>query len=228
MFSENLKKYRNMIGLTQEQLALAINSLINNEYTKSNVQSWERGVNPKIEVIEAIAEILDIPVQYLFDDSDKAINQIISNKAPQLKEIVEHTLRIPLIDGYVGAGSGGIIDAFKINEYVYIDNSSIKRKYLSETVIAIPVIGDSMIPYVNDDDIILFHPLKDTTHRLTDGKYVIQTINGTMVKNLKFMCSGDIIISSCNKAYSDEIINSNESQELLDILGIVVGRILKS
>jgi phage repressor protein C with HTH and peptisase S24 domain len=228
MFSENLKKYRNMIGLTQEQLALAINSLINNEYTKSNVQSWERGVNPKIEVIEAIAEILDIPVQYLFDDSDKAINKIISNKAPQLKEIVEHTLRIPLIDGYVGAGSGGIIDAFKINEYVYIDNSSIKRKYLSETVIAIPVIGDSMIPYVNDDDIILFHPLKDTTHRLNDGKYVIQTINGTMVKNLKFMCSGDIIISSCNKAYSDEIINSNESQELLDILGIVVGRILKS
>ena len=85
-----------------------------------------------------------------------------------------------------------------------------------------------MIPYVNDDDIILFHPLKDTTHRLNDGKYVIQTINGTMVKNLKFMCSGDIIISSCNKAYSDEIINSNESQELLDILGIVVGRILKS
>jgi len=49
-----------------------------------------------------------------------------------------------------------------------------------------------------------------------------------MVKNLKFMCSGDIIISSCNKAYSDEIINSEESQELLDILGIVVGRILKS
>ena len=228
MFFELLKKYRTTRGLKQSELADKINELLGTDIKSINVSKWEQGTNPKIEIIEAIAEILDIPVQYLFDDSDKAINKIISNKAPQLKEIVEHTLRIPLIDGYVGAGSGGIIDALKINEYVYIDNSSIKRKYLSETVIAIPVIGDSMTPYVNDDDIILFHPLKDTTHMLNDGKYVIQTINGTMVKNLKFMCSGDIVISSCNKAYSDEIINSKESQELLDILGIVVGRILKS
>lgn len=228
MFFELLKKYRTIRGLKQSELAEKINELLNTDIKSINVSKWEQGTNPKIEIIEAIAEILDIPVQYLFDDSDKAINKIISNKAPQLKDIVEHTLRIPLIDGYVGAGSGGIIDALKINEYVYIDSSSIKRKYLDETIIAIPVIGDSMTPYVNDDDIILFHPLKEITHKLNDGKYVIQNINGVMVKNLKFKCNGDIIISSCNKAYSDEIIKAGESQELLEILGIVVGRILKS
>jgi len=228
MFSENLKKYRNMLSLTQEQLALEINKLLNSEYTKNNIQSWERGVNPKLEVIYAIADVLDIPIQYLFDDSDKVINKIISHKAPQLKEIVEHTLRIPVLDGYVGAGSAGIIDVLKISEYVYVDSSSIKRKYVEDTIIALPVIGDSMKPYVDDDDIILFSPLKDKSYNLNDGKYVIQTINGTMVKNLSFKCNGDIVISSCNKAYTDEIINSQESQEYLDILGIVVGRILKS
>jgi len=228
MFGTLLKKYRVQKGLKQSELADRINELLGTEIKSVNVSSWEKGTNPKIEIIEAIADILDIPVQYLFDDSDKAINKIISNKAPQLKEIVEHTLRVPLIDGYVGAGSGGIIDALKINEYVYIDSSSVKRKYVNDTIIAIPVIGDSMTPYVNDDDIILFHPLKDVTHKLNDGKYVIQNINGVMVKNLKFNCNGDIIISSCNKAYSDEIIRAEESQELLEILGIVVGRILKS
>jgi len=228
MFSEQLKKYRILRGLKQSDLADSINELIGTDIKSINVSKWEQGTNPKIEIIDAIALILDIPVQYLFDDSDKAINKIISNKAPQLKDIVEHTLKIPMIDGYVGAGSGGIIDTIKMNKFVYIDNSSIKRKYVDETVIAVPVIGDSMVPYVNEDDIVLFHPLEDKTYNLNDGKYVIQTINGTMVKNLKFMCNGNIVISSCNKAYSDEVINSHESQEYLDILGCVVGRILKS
>jgi len=228
MFYELLKKYRMLRGLKQSELADNINELIGTDLKSINVSKWEQGTNPKIEIIDAIAIILDIPVQYLFDDSDKAINKIISTKAPRLKEIVEHTLRIPLIDGYVGAGSGGIIDALKIKEYVYIDNASIKRKYADKIIIALPVVGDSMVPYINEDDIILFHPLEDKSYRLNDGKYVIQTINGTMVKNLKFMCNGNIVISSCNKTYSDEVINANESQEQLDILGTVVGRILKS
>jgi len=228
MFTKQLKKYRNIRGLKQSELADSINELIGTDIKSVNISSWEQGTNPKIEIIDAIADILDIPVQYLFDDSDSAINKIISNKAPELKEIVNHTLRVPILDGYVGAGSGGIIDAMKINEYVYVDSSSIRRKYVKDTIVAIPVIGDSMYPYVHDDDIILFHPLKEVTHKLNDGKYVIQNINGIMVKNLKFQCNGDIIISSCNKAYSDEIINANESQELLEILGSVVGRILKS
>lgn len=228
MFSELLKKYRNLRGLKQFELADKINKLLNTDVKSINVSSWENGTNPKIEIIDAIAEILDIPVQYLFDDSDKAINKIISNKAPQIKDVVEHTLRIPLVDGYVGAGSGGVVDVLKINEFLYIDCDSIKRKYVDEPIVAVPVIGDSMTPYVNDDDIILFHPIEDKSYNLNDGKYVIQTINGIMVKNLKFRCNGDIIISSCNKIYSDEVIKSFETQEYLDILGIVVGRILKS
>jgi len=228
MFSELLKKYRNITGLKQSELADKINKLIGVDVKSINVSSWENGTNPKIEVIEAIAHILDIPVQYLFDDSDKAINKIISNKAPRIKEVVEHTIRIPLIDGYVGAGSSGVVDVLKVSDFLYVDNGSIKRKYVNEPIIAVPVIGDSMTPYVNDDDIILFNPTENKSYNLNDGKYVIQTINGIMVKNLKFMCNGDIIISSCNKAYSDEVIKSNESQEYLDILGIVVGRILKS
>ena len=228
MFNSNLKKYREQKSFTQEQLANEVNKILDTKYKKSSIYSWERNVSPNVDVIKAISEILDIPEQYLFDDSDKAINKIISSKAPQFKEIVEHTLRMPLLDGYVGAGSGGIIDIIKMKEYVYIDYSSIKRKYAEKTIIAIPVVGDSMTPYVNEDDIILFNPLDDKTYRLNDGKYVIQTINGTMVKNLKFMCNGNIVISSCNQAYSDETINSNESQEQLDILGTVVGRILKS
>lgn len=229
MFNDNLKKYRALKGLTQEQLATKINQLlVDRDYKKSNVQSWERNVSPKLEVITAMADILNIPEQFLFDDSRETINKIISKEAPSFKMIVEHTLKIPLLDGYVGAGSAGMIDKFDVKEYVYIDNLSIKPKYANKTIIALTVKGDSMKPYVDDDDMVLFNPIENGQYNLNDGKYIIQTINGIMVKNLSFRSNGDIVVSSCNKGYSDEIIKYNETQEYLDILGIVVGRILKS
>jgi transcriptional regulator with XRE-family HTH domain len=227
MFSENLKKYRKQSGYTQEQLATAVNNLLDSEYTKSNIQSWERGVNPKIEVISAIAEILNIPEQFLFDDSSDAVDKIVSREVPNLKNIVDHVKEIPLLKGYVGAGSSGVIDEVEIEKYLYIDTCLVKKAYQNKEIKALTIVGDSMIPYVDNNDIVLYHPIKKGQYNLIDGKYIIETINGIMLKNLKFCCNGDIVISSCNKAYRDEIIRATESQEYLDIIGIAVGRLLK-
>ncbi len=82
MFSKQLRKYRKSKGLTQEDLAMKITEETNTLIKKINVSKWEQGVNPKIETIEVIATILDIPVQYLFDDSDQVINEILKNKYP--------------------------------------------------------------------------------------------------------------------------------------------------
>jgi transcriptional regulator with XRE-family HTH domain len=227
MFNENLKKYRNMAGLTQDKLALSINNLIDSDYTKSNVQSWERGVNPKLDVISAIADILDIPEQFLFDDSSDTIKKIVSREAPRLRDMVEHVKEIPLLKGYAGAGSSGVIDSIEVDKYLYIDVCLVKKAYQEKEVRALTIVGDSMIPYVDNNDIVLYHPVEKGQYNLIDGKYIIETMNGIMLKNLKFCCNGDIVISSCNKAYRDEIIKASESQEYLDIVGVAVGRLLK-
>lgn len=238
MFNEKLKKYRKIARLTQSELAEKLEYKIGGSFTYSNIQSYERGINPKLEVISAIAEILDIPEQYLFDDSDTKLDKLCSNvikqnpekykrKLMNNTEINRDMIKVPLIDGYVGAGSTGIIDSIDISEYLYVDNHSIKKAYKNKEIKALEVIGDSMIPYVDCCDIVLFAPLGHGTH-LIDSKYIIQTCNGIMVKNLSFKTNGNIIISSCNPAYPPEEINSKESQEVIDILGIVVGRILKS
>lgn len=226
MFGTNLKKYRKAKGLTQEQLASEINSLIGTQYKKSSVSSWENNVSPSIEVIEAIAEILDIPEQFLFNDSNDIINTIIKNEMPNLKMIMENTKQVNVVDGYVGAGSSSVIENVKIIDTVYVDKKFIKKGYHDKTINSLIVEGDSMIPYVNGGDRVLYHPLEKGTYNYIDGKYIISNINGVMVKNLSFRCNGDIVISSENKAYSDEIIKANETQEYLDIIGIVVGRIL--
>ncbi|HIP59099.1 MAG TPA: XRE family transcriptional regulator, partial [Campylobacterales bacterium] len=71
MFGELLKKYRKIADLTLEELAQRVNERAGTTYTKATVRSWEKGNNPKVVIIQIIADILDIPVQYLFDDSDK-------------------------------------------------------------------------------------------------------------------------------------------------------------
>lgn len=228
MFGTNLKKYRKAKGLTQEQLSNSVNSLLGTNYKKSSVSSWEGSVSPSVEVIGAIAEILEIPEQFLFDDSEATIGKIVQKEIPNFTNMLEHTKKVSLLDGYVGAGSAGVLERSEVVDYLYIDNYMIRRAYREHDIKGLTVIGDSMSPYVDCNDIVLFASLQEGQYQLMDGKYIITTLSGTMVKNLSFRSNGDIIISSCNKSYPDEIIKASDTQEYLDIVGIVVGRILKS
>ena len=222
MFGKLLKKYRKLAKYTQSELAICVSQIIGYSITGDNIRSYESGTNPKLEIIEALALILKIPVQYLFDDSEYALSQFSNDKD------ISDIKKAPLLDGYVGAGSAGVLDNIDITDYLYVDISSIKRAYKDKDIHALTVLGDSMIPYVDNQDIILFTKIEQGQYNLTDGKYIIQTINGIMVKNLSFKTNGDIVISSCNSIYPPEIINQNETQESLDIIGVVVGRYLKN
>jgi len=215
MFSELLKKYRKKIGYTQYHLGICVSQIVKTNFSPANIQGYESGkkANPKLEVIEVLAMVLKIPVQFLFDDSEYALSQFSNS------EMIKDIIRVPLLDGYVGAGSTGVIENIEIIDHLYIDSHSIKRGYKDKEVKAIEVIGDSMKPYVDSSDIVLFSPLAKGQYNLADGK---------LVKNLSFRTNGNIIISSCNKAYPDEEINKTESQEHLEIVGIVIGRILKN
>ena len=224
MFNENLKKYRLKRKLTQTDVAVHLTELLTKKYTYENIKSYEKGTNPQIEVISALAEILDIPVQFLFDDSKEPIKKIVKNDFGNVNINDEAVLKIPLLDGYVGAGSTGIIETCDILNHVYIDSNLVKKQFREKQITAIKVIGDSMKPYLFENDLVLFSKISHSGH---DGKYVIKTDCGLMVKNLKFYINGDIIISSENKSYPDEKVHKN-SQQYLEIVGIVVGRILKN
>jgi len=229
MFGDQLKKYRKELGLTQEAVAHRLSSAYSIECSAVNVGSWEKGTNPKIEVIIALADLLGVPEQFLFDDSDSKINRIVKKVIPSYTSFNEHTKKISLVDGYVGAGSSSYIgDEINVIDHLYVDKFMLDRQYRNRQLDALIVIGDSMIPYVDNSDIVIFSKINRGEYNLTDGKYIITTINGTMIKNLTFKTNGDIVISSCNKAYDKEIINYQETQESLDIIGVVVGRILKN
>lgn len=229
MFGVNLREIRKQKGFTQTTLAEALANMTGEKIEKGNIAKWENGTNPKISIIESLSIVLDTPEQFFFSSSDEKLNKIVSKFKPNINEALNNTKKIALIDGYIGAGSGGIIDNVNIKDFLYIDNYSISKRYKDQVINAIEVVGDSMTPYVYDSDIVLYKPVEEKyLTNLHDGKYIIETINGLQIKNLSFKSNGSIIISSENSAYPLEEIKKSESQEFLSIRGIVVGRILKN
>lgn len=221
MFGEKLRKYREKKHLTQNQLAYRVEVLTGMTCKGKYISSYESGSNPKVEFIVAFADILEIPVQYLFDDSDEVIRRIIKNEMPRLEKMFENTIRVPVV--------GGFINRETSEKYIYIDKYLVKKKYRESVDLkAVIVLGDSMKPYIDNSDIVLFEELgSQQGDKFNDGKYVIETEQGVMVKNLTFKVNGDIIISNCNKDYRDCIVSGGIPNDYFDVLGVVVGRLLK-
>jgi len=88
-----------------------------------------------------------------------------------------------------------------------------------------------MYPYLSANDIVLYKLVeKNEIHN--DGKFIIDTVVGLQVKNIKFMSNGDVSIISenssyhCLDGYDEEIVKTDF--ENLKIIGSVVGRVMKS
>ncbi|MCT7575990.1 S24 family peptidase [Aliarcobacter butzleri] len=81
---------------------------------------------------------------------------------------------------------------------------------------AINVIGDSMEPTLNSDNIIFIDKTKNDVSR--DGIYAFTTIHGLFVKRIQRRVDGKLDIISDNKDYPSQVLNKND----LEILGKVI------
>lgn len=82
---------------------------------------------------------------------------------------------------------------------------------------AINVVGDSMEPTLNSNDIIFVDRSKADISR--DGIYAFTTIHGFFVKRVQKRVDGKLDIISDNKDYLPQVLNKDE----IDVIGKVVG-----
>lgn len=208
-FSTQLRMLMDKKGFTGEKLGKLLN------VSKSTVIHWANGRRfPNESNIRQLTSILNVSFDELF-----AYDKKTYTKLPL------HVKEVNIINGYVGAGSSGIVGNETTLDKVYIDINTIKQKYQNDEIQGLQVIGDSMAPYVNSGDIVLYTKI-DTNFPKVDGKYIINKSDDIMVKNIQFCLNGDIIISSENKSYKDDVMKKG-SQDYFSVIGIVVGRILK-
>lgn len=83
---------------------------------------------------------------------------------------------------------------------------------------AINVVGDSMEPTLNDDNIIFLDKTKNDCSR--DGIYAFTTVHGLFVKRIQKRVDGNLDIISDNKDYPSQVLNNSEIK--------IVGKVISS
>jgi len=235
---KNLSKVLSDNKISSKDLSIMLKEL-GFKVGKDTIDGYRKGsiLNPKLSVLDAIADICKTNVIEFFENRKAIKEEIVKKEFKEHKSKYESLLptgslpsfltKINLKNGYTGAGSFGTADEEEDIKELYIDINQIDKKFRNHNINGIKVFGDSMSPYIEHEDIVLYIEIP-VNYPTLDGKYIINYNGNLQLKNISFEPNGDIVISSENKTYSDKIIYK-DSQEMENFrrVGIVAGRILK-
>ncbi len=148
-----------------------------------------------------------------------SINWLLYNQSPD--SLVDSTDKYwiryyPSVSVSAGGGAYENEDDFSSLELPSYFVNVLGGKDNLKNIDAINVIGDSMEPTLNSDNIIFIDKTKDDVSR--DGIYAFTTIHGLFVKRIQKRVDGKLDIISDNKDYPLQVLNKDE----LVILGKVV------
>lgn len=169
-----------------------------------------------------------IPYQQIVmfcDENEITINWVLLGKSSmKLIETEEGLYKIRLIEKINASCGGGGFDDEEVGfSYIFINKKYAKTLGItnSKNIEAINVVGDSMIPTIQDNSIIFIDRLKNTYEN--NGVYVLNTINGLFVKRLLINDAGDVELISDNKSYSNIPMKLDD----VEIIGKVIGSLDK-
>lgn len=179
------------------------------------VYGWEQGAVPKADRINKLAHLLNVPVQWLAYGEGECKSFKSENG----------TLTVPMLNTQVSAGGG---------EFGEESNSSIVKlidldpKWVNDELPAVnksnlcvySVSGDSMIPTLGDNDIIL---VDNSCSRITrDGLFVVIFDGMLFSKRFQPLPGRKLLMLSDNKMYKEVEIDLNAVDLNFHVLGRIV------
>lgn len=127
---------------------------------------------------------------------------------------------VPLYDARCSAGNGAWNEGAKVWTQLAFTRYSLQRKGLNpDSLSAIQVNGDSMIPLLDDGDTVLIDHKRNSLEG--EGIYVIHLDDHLYAKRLQRQFDGSLHIISQNKEYRDMVVPKERLNEL-QIIGRVV------
>ncbi|MGA1931538.1 S24 family peptidase [Arcobacter sp. YIC-464] len=148
-----------------------------------------------------------------------SINWLLYNQNPD--SLVDSTDKYwikyyPSVNVSAGGGAYETEDNYESLEVPPYFIDMLGGKENLKNIDAINVIGDSMEPTLNDDNIIFVDKTKKDPSR--EGIFAFTTNHGLFVKRIQKRVDGDLDIISDNKDYPSQILNKND----IEIVGKVV------
>lgn len=179
---EKLKKIRKDNGLSMDTLTERLNRNHGLNISKSMVSRWENDhASPVGTFVAAYAKEFDVDMNYLVGIRDEAI-----------VELSDNVVKIPVL-GSVPAGVP--VDAVEnILEYIELDAATASRGNFYALVIK----GDSMLPDLRDQDIVIFRK----QDYIESGEIAIVYVNGYEATCKKVIITETgVILQPINPAY---------------------------
>lgn len=200
MFCDVLKKLRNEMNLTQQQLADKLG------VSRSTIGMYEKGVRePDFETSELIADFFNVRLDVLLDRKKPFVSTLYEKKTK---------FTVPVL-GKVTAGIP--VDAV---EYI-VDYEEISEEMASKgDYFGLQIKGDSMEPKFSEGDVVIVR--KQST--IQSGEIAIVLINGDEATIKKVMLfEGGINLVPSNQAYQVITFTNEQIEKLpVQILGKVV------
>ena len=214
--SENIKKLRNIYGVTQEELARVAG------VTENAVSKWENGYsNPRMGAIERMAACYQISKMNIIEDGGMDLIDPITKRPkstiPGARPVRGVAMvKVPLV-GRVHAGPAGDPDVYEDID----DTAEIPQPYLDidPECVVVDFEGDCMLADFGDTTSLVVSP----NSPFGNGSIVIVSIDGAdyVVRRME-QTARELRLKASNPAYDDIVIPRSEEHEV-EFKGKVLG-----
>jgi phage repressor protein C with HTH and peptisase S24 domain len=207
-----IKKIRKTLELSQIDMAKDLG------VTERTLRDYEKerfGIN--YEFINKLIKKYNINCNWLFKDEwpifleeekETGIKKIPSEKK-------ENLVYIPKFDVKAAAGGGVYVEAETLEYLVAFDQSTLRKiiGYISKSIYAITASGDSMLPFINDGDLLLVDHSKNMPQ---DGVYVLRVDDTLIVKRIQCLPNNRLKVMSDNPIYQPyEVDLKNDNVQII-------------
>ncbi len=202
-FSEARKSARLSVADVAKRMEISIQS----------VYGWEKGSVPKAERMNELAEMFDVPIQWLaFGEGE-----------PRTIRDENGDWSVPALRVTASAGGGTLIERPSVVSMMTVNPVFIRQIYPGanrESLRIVTVHGQSMEPTYHNDDILLIDT--SITYLIQEGYYVLSYSGLTYVKKLQPEPGDKLAIISDNPEYKSFTVDLKDESTQIQIHGLVI------
>lgn len=171
---------------------------------------------PGIDKAAALADAAAVSIQWLITGQG-------SKKGQELATGPNASVLLPRYDVHASAGDGTVALSEDVADFLAVSRSLIER--IASPGARLGIIAatvDSMVPTIQDGDLLIINFSVDRPHVDAGGVFVVSYAGGLFVKRLQVMVDGTIQIISDNPAYAPERIERDMADDLMQVHAQVI------